>query len=225
MIYYVNFCYTEKWLSYVCVYSHAFFFIFFSIMVCHRMLNIVLCSTGRPCFLSILLVFLCWGLARMLFSCESSEHSMVGVLASSTCPSLHSTASSAVCPLRLISVHHVSGFFYVLDPSWVWPVDNSGPLPPTKTEEEQRLRSRSLSVHSSLWVSFRPGLYLHPPGRCPCNGRALWDSRLPGLGAVHPLGPSGLGAHGFTAANPGARRTHCAWLPCAYTFVICLLVS
>ena len=52
MIYYVNFCYTEKRLSYVCVcvYTYTLFFIFFSIMVCHRMLTIVLCSTGGPCF-------------------------------------------------------------------------------------------------------------------------------------------------------------------------------
>ena len=50
----------------------------------------------------------------MLFSCE---HSMVGVLAASTCPSLHSPSSAAVRPLRLISVRHISGFFYPLDPS------------------------------------------------------------------------------------------------------------
>lgn len=136
---------------------------------------------------------LCWGWAGMLFSCESSEHSMVGVLASSTCPSLHSASSSAVCPLRLISVHHISGFFYALDPSWVWPVNSSGPLPPTKTEEEQRLRSRSLSVHSSLWVSFRPGLYLHPQAAAPVTAELCGSlsSRVWELFA--PLVPLALG--------------------------------
>ena len=38
----VNYCCTAKWFSYT--YMHAFFFIFFSIMAYHRILNIVLCA-------------------------------------------------------------------------------------------------------------------------------------------------------------------------------------
>ena len=37
-----NFCYTEKWFMHI--YIYAFFFIFFSIMVYHRMLRIVPCA-------------------------------------------------------------------------------------------------------------------------------------------------------------------------------------
>ena len=108
-----------------------------------------------------------------------------------------------------------------------WIPDNFGqwtvlvPFPalPHKNGGRTRLRSRSLFLYSSLWVSFRPGLYPYLPGHCPCKGRALLDSLLPGLWAVRSLGPSGLGAHGFTAANPGARHqplcviTLCLHLP------------
>ena len=161
------------------------------------------------------------GQSGLLFSCVSSEHSAVGVLASSACPSLYSPSSSAVRPLRLTSASHQwvllsPGSQITLASGQFWSPSSPCPI---KMEEEQRLRSRSLFLHSSLWVSFRPGLYPHLPGHCPCKGRALLDSLLPGLRAVRSLGPSGLGAHGFTAANPGARHhplcviTLCLHLP------------
>ena len=64
---------------------------------------------------------------------------------------------------------------------------------------------RSLFVHSSLWVS-SDQVCTPSPGHCRCKGRALLGSLLPGLRAVRSLGPSGLGAQGFTAANPGAHH-------------------
>ena len=51
----VNFCCTAKWFNYI----GTFFFIFFSIMVYHRILNISLCYTGGPCCLSILYLTVC----------------------------------------------------------------------------------------------------------------------------------------------------------------------
>ena len=42
----VNFCCTAKWFSYTYIYT--FLFIFFSIMVYHRILNILCCTVG-PC--------------------------------------------------------------------------------------------------------------------------------------------------------------------------------
>ena len=42
---YINFCCTAKWLSYT--YLYTFFFIFLSMMVYHRILNIVPCATQQ----------------------------------------------------------------------------------------------------------------------------------------------------------------------------------
>ena len=43
----VNFCYTAKWSAihiYMYIFAHTFFFMFFSIMIYYRMLNIVPCA-------------------------------------------------------------------------------------------------------------------------------------------------------------------------------------
>ena len=52
----VNFCYTAKWVKYT--YSYIIF-IFFSIMVYHKILIVVLCCTVRSCCLSILCIIFC----------------------------------------------------------------------------------------------------------------------------------------------------------------------
>ena len=105
-----------------------------------------------------------------------------------------------------------------------WIPDNFGqwtvlvPFPPQKWRKNK-------DWGQGLYSSTPPCEYLSgqvctpTPGHCPRKGRALLDSLLPGLRAVRSLGPSGLGAHGFTAANPGARHhllcviTLCLHLP------------
>ena len=148
------------------------------------------------------------GRSGLLFSCVSSEHSTVGVLASSPCPSLYSPSSSAVCPPRLTSASHQwvllsPGSQITLASGQFWspsPLKNGGR---TKTEVK-------VFIPPLLPVSISQARSVPPPqATAPVKAEQCWTPSSQVCELFAPLVPLALGHRASLLLTQVPATTHC----------------